>query len=113
MDAVKGQDTSVNAFPHSLPICVPALNQRSQSADELWVGDGDLEIWTLLVALEAEHVLSKDHLHGMNSSVVTRHLRLKISLEAFAVIFAKGNGSGNVEVVEEVGDMEEHRVTSL
>lgn len=40
-------------------------------------------------------------------------LGLEVCFEAFAIGLCEGNRSRNVEVVEEVGDMEKHRVTSL
>lgn len=81
------------------------------------VGNGDLEIRTLLVSLEAQNVLPHRHLHGVYNGGVGAEvfvaLTLQIVLERVAVIFLEAKRGSNVKVVKETCDVEENGMTIL
>ena len=68
--AVEGKDTAIDSLPHLLVIDFPSFDRCAQFVDEFGVGDGDLEIWTLLVALESKQILPHYHLDRFNGLLV-------------------------------------------
>ena len=77
------------------------------------IRDCDLQIRTLLIALETEQVLPHDYLDRIYDGLVLRQLSFQVGFEAVNVGLYEIDWSCNVEVVEEVGDMEKYRVTGL
>jgi hypothetical protein len=76
LNTVECQNSTISgAFPHPLPICISVFDCTSHLVDELWVADGDFEVWVLLIARESVQVLSHDHLHGMYSWLMLSNLR--------------------------------------
>ena len=66
-----------------------------------------------MVALEAEQVLPHRHLDRMYYWLVLRQLGFQVGFESINVRFYETDRSCDIEVVEEVGDMEQYRVTGL
>lgn len=79
-----------------------------------WICNGDLEIRTLLIPLEAKEVLSHHHLYRMNGRLVhLPKLGLEKRFEAFAIRSLERDWSGHVEVVKEVCDVEKDGMSIL
>lgn len=74
--------------------------------------DRDLQIWTLLIALEAQNILFHGHLHRVYHSrmLVKSFLtfRFEVCLERFAVGLLETKRRGDVEVMKKVGDVKEN-----
>ena len=113
LNAVEGQNLSIHRSPQAFPVGVAVLDLLSKSTDAPRIGYGDLQIGTLDAALVAQEVLSKYPLYRVNRRLMLGHLSFQIGPEGIAVGVGKGRWSGHVEVVEEVGDMEENGMTSL
>ena len=89
--AVERQHPSVDTFPHPFVISHATFDGRPELVDKLVIGDGDLEVWTLLIALEAKDVFTHDHLHGMNGRLMLRELPLEKCSVGSTVIFGEGH----------------------
>lgn len=87
--AIKGQNAPVNSLPHLLVVHVPTFNRRSQLIDEFWIGDGDFQIGTLLIALEPEQILPHHHLHRVDDRLVLGQLSLQVCLETIRICLCK------------------------
>lgn len=103
----------MDTFPHLLVVHIPALNRGPQFVNILWIRDCDLQIRTLLIALEAEQILPHRHLDRMYYWLVLRQLSFQVGFEAVDACLYEIYWSCDVEVMEEVGDMEKYRVTGL
>lgn len=113
MYAVKRQNTTIHTLPHLLVVHVPALDRGPQLVDIFGIRDRDLQIRTLLIALEAEQVLPHRHLDRVYYRLVLRQLSFQVGFEAVDVCLYKVDWGRDIEVMEEVGDMEKYRVTGL
>jgi hypothetical protein len=67
----------------------------------------------LFISLKAENVLSHDHLHRVDSGRVLSKLSLEIGFEALTIGLSKVYGRGYVEVMQEIGDVEENGMAGL
>lgn len=112
LDIIKGHDRPI-ALPHALPVGFVRFDQSSNSGEKLGVVDGDLDIRVLCVALKAVHVLA----HRQGDRVDGRCGHGELGFEEYsvfgAIIGTKRYRSLNIEVVFEVFDMEENRISIL
>ena len=113
MYAVKCQYTTIYTLPHLLVVHVSALDRGPQFVNIFWIRDCDLQIRTLLIALEAEQVLPHRHLDGLYNRLVLRQLSFQVAFEAIDVGLYEVDWSCDIEVVKKVGDMEKYRVAGL
>ena len=65
----------------------------------------DFQVGALLVALKSEEILPLHHLNSMYYRVVFRYLSLEILFEWGTVRVDESDGSCNIEVVEEAGNV--------
>lgn len=89
------------------------LDGRAQFVYVFWIRYSNLEIWALLIALKAEQALPKDHLYGVYRRFVLCKLGLEVCFVPINILSLKVDRCCDIEVVEEVGHMQEYRVTSL
>lgn len=85
LDVVKGQDTTIGAFPETLVVGTSALDGGPQLVDILGVCDSDLEVGTLHIALETVQVLTKDHLYRVDGRLMLGKMRFEVGLERLTV----------------------------
>jgi len=105
LNAVECENSTLCRLPQPFVVGIASLYTCPELVDELWIRDCDLEIWTLLVSLEAEQVFSHHHLYRMNCGLVLSHLCLEVGLERLAIGRSKRDRRCNVEVMQEVGDV--------
>lgn len=78
-----------------------------------WVRNRDFQISCFLISLETEEIFSFYDLYGMNGRIILGQPCLKVGFKANAVRLGEGNRRSDVEVVKEVRDVEQDRMTSL
>lgn len=86
LNAVKGKNATISAFPETFVVGTSAFNRRSQLVDVFWIGDSDLKIRTLLVSLEAVKVLAEKHLYRVDCRLMLSEMGLEICLVRLAVV---------------------------
>jgi hypothetical protein len=105
LNTVKGEDTSISAFPETLVVGASTLDGCSELVDVLGVGDCDFEICDLLITLETVQVLAVDYLDRVDGRLVLGEVSLEVSFERLAIVPVEGCRGSYVEIVHEVGDV--------
>jgi hypothetical protein len=113
LDTVESENAAICAFPQALVVGTSTLDCGPQLVDEFGISDGDFEIWTLLVALEAVKVLSEKHLYRIDGRLMLSEVGLEICFVGLAIALLERHGRSYVEVVHEVGDVQQDRVAGL
>lgn len=116
-DVVEGKNAIFASRPEPFVVRIALLHHCSYAIDHLRVVDRDFEIWTLLIALEAKYIFPHAHLHGCDDGRVLIELFLTFALKEglvwSAVFFVEVDRRGDVEVMQETGDVQEDRVAIL
>jgi hypothetical protein len=109
LNIVKGENSSVRVAPQAFVVHRPTASFQSatQSGNELWVRDSNLEVPALLVALESIDVLPQCDFHALDDRSILCQFGFKESFEWLAIFLGEADGGGDVKVMLKSSDVKQ------
>ena len=115
LDVVKRKNPSILFAPEPLVIHVGAsiLERAAYPRNRFWVCDGDFQVPALLISLESINVLPQCYFNRLNGSLVASESTFEEGFVRVAIVLRETGGRGDVEVVLESRNMQQHRLSDL
>jgi hypothetical protein len=117
LNVIERENAAVRTHPELLPVGPAVLDHFAHAVDGPGIRHGYLEIRALLIPLKSVHVLLHCHLYRGNNTRVHAEgflsLGFQVDFEIITVVLAEAYGRSDVEVMQEVGDMQEDGVSAL